>query len=162
MSPYRPLSIVSPDGDRRVGSCRPGNSIPDAAWLLVAVDLPLLDRATLGVLTEGRSRQHLATAFRHPDGPLEPLCTIWEPAARPVLERRLERGDASLRRLLEAGPVHELEPPAPRAHSQCGFARGSKSSSAKVAGAARVIVSAAHFRAARSGSLSLVQEVHTE
>ena len=89
--------------------------VPSAAWLLVAVDLPLLDRVTLGVLTEGRSRQHLATAFRHPDGPLEPLCTIWEPAARPVLERRLGRGDASLRRLLEAGPVYELEPPAPRA-----------------------------------------------
>ena len=88
---------------------------PGAAWLLVAVDLPLLDPVTLGALTEGRSRRHLATAFRHPDGPLEPLCTIWEPAARPVLERRLARGDASLRRLLEAGPVNELEPPAPGA-----------------------------------------------
>ena len=88
---------------------------PDAAWLLVAVDLPLLDRVTFGVLMEGRSTQHLATAFRHPDGPLEPLCTIWEPTARPVLEHRLERGDASLRRLLEAGPVQELEPPMPPA-----------------------------------------------
>ncbi len=88
---------------------------PGAAWLLVAVDLPLLDPVTLGALTEGRSRRHLATAFRHPDGPLEPLCTIWEPAARSVLERRLARGDASLRRLLEAGPVNELEPPAPGA-----------------------------------------------
>ena len=88
---------------------------PGAAWLLVAVDLPLLDPVTLGALTEGRSRRHLATAFRHPDGPLEPLCTIWEPAARSVLERRLARRDASLRRLLEAGPVNELEPPAPGA-----------------------------------------------
>ena len=88
---------------------------PAAAWLLVAVDLPLLDRATLDALTGGRCRAQLATAFRHRDGPLEPLCTIWEPAARVVLERRLEHGDASLRRLLEAGPVCELAPPSPEA-----------------------------------------------
>ena len=86
-------------------------AVPDAAWLLVAVDLPLLDRATLETLTRGRSRARLATAFRHGDGTLEPLCTIWEPAARTELERRLKRGDASLRRLLETGPVRVLEPP---------------------------------------------------
>ena len=82
-----------------------------AAWLVVAVDLPLLDRATLAALTAGRSTRRLATAFRHPDGVLEPLCTIWEPAARVLLERRLELGDNSLRRLLETGPVRVLEPP---------------------------------------------------
>ena len=86
-------------------------TIPKAAWLLVAVDLPLLDRATLRTLTSGRSAAHLATAFRHGDGTLEPLCTIWEPAARTVLEQRLKRGDASLRRLLEGSPVRVLEPP---------------------------------------------------
>ena len=88
---------------------------PHAAWLLVAVDLPLLDRTTLTELTAGRSRTHLATAFRHPDGVLEPLCAIWEPAARVLLERRLKRGDASLRRLLESGPVRVLTPPSPDA-----------------------------------------------
>lgn len=90
---------------------------PDAAWLLVAVDMPLLDRATLAALTDGRSAKHLATVFRHPDGVLEPLCTIWEPAARDLLERRLEKGDASLRRLLESGPVRVLNPPSPEALS---------------------------------------------
>ena len=86
-------------------------TIPNAAWLLIAVDLPLLDRATLRMLTRGRSIAHLATAFRHGDGTLEPLCTIWEPAARTVLGQRLKRGDASLRRLLETSPVRVLEPP---------------------------------------------------
>ena len=90
---------------------------PDAAWLLVAVDMPLLDRATLTALTAGRSATHLATAFRHPDGVLEPLCTIWEPAARVLLEGRLQQGDASLRRLLESGPVRVLNPPSPNALS---------------------------------------------
>ena len=90
---------------------------PDSAWLLVAVDMPLLDRATLTVLTDGRSATDLATAFRHPDGVLEPLCTIWEPAARVVLERRLDLGDASLRRLLESSPVRVLIPPSPESLS---------------------------------------------
>ena len=90
---------------------------PDAAWLLVAVDMPLLNRATLTALTAGRSATRLATAFRHPDGVLEPLCTIWEPAARALLERRLEQGDASLRRLLESEPVRVLTPPSPEALS---------------------------------------------
>ena len=88
---------------------------PGAAWLLVAVDLPLLDRATLTALTAGRSSAHLATAFRHPDGVLEPLCTIWEPDARVLLEQRLKQGDASLRRLLESGPIRALNPPTPEA-----------------------------------------------
>lgn len=91
-----------------ISACR---ADPGAAWLLVAVDLPLLDRATLGALTFGRSPAHLATAFRHRDGTFEPLCTIWEPAARDELERRLNQGDASLRRLLETSPVRVLEPP---------------------------------------------------
>ena len=86
-------------------------TIPNAAWLLVAVDLPLLDRATLRTLTSGRSMAHLATAFTHGDGTLEPLCTIWEPAARTMLGKRLKRGDASLRRLLETNPIRVLEPP---------------------------------------------------
>ena len=90
---------------------------PDAAWLLVAVDMPLLDRATLTALNAGRSAKHLATAFRHPDGALEPLCTIWEPAARVLLERRLEQGDASLRRLLQSGSVRVLTPTLPEALS---------------------------------------------
>ena len=90
---------------------------PDAAWLLVAVDMPLLNRATLTALTANRSTTHLATAFRHPDGVLEPLCTIWEPAARVLLEGRLEQRDASLRRLLESGPVRVLTPPLPEALS---------------------------------------------
>lgn len=88
---------------------------PEAALLLVAVDLPLLDRATLAALTSGRSSAHIATAFRHPDGTLEPLCTLWEPAARTRLERRLQRGDGSLRRLLEASSVKVLEPPSAEA-----------------------------------------------
>lgn len=111
---YAPMESIIDDEPARGpagGLASAWRMAPDAAWLLVAVDLPLLDRATVKALTAGRSRAHLATAFRHGDGTLEPLCTIWEPAARVVLERRLERGDASLRRLLETESVSVLEPP---------------------------------------------------
>jgi molybdopterin-guanine dinucleotide biosynthesis protein A len=88
---------------------------PETAWLVAAVDLPFLDRSTLEALLAGRRADCLATAFEHPDGTLEPLCTIWEPAARPALVARVEAGDASLRGLLEAGPTARLEPPSPEA-----------------------------------------------
>lgn len=60
---------------------------PEAAWLVVACDLPLLDGATLDQLLAGRDRSRLATAFRSAsDGLPEPLCAIYEPASRrPIL-----------------------------------------------------------------------------
>jgi molybdopterin-guanine dinucleotide biosynthesis protein A len=58
-------------------------SRPDHAWLVVAVDLPLLDSATLDRLVRLRAPSALATAYRSAeDGLPEPLCAIWEPASR--------------------------------------------------------------------------------
>ncbi len=85
-------------------------SFPKIAWLAVAVDMPFLDHGTLMALVEGRCSAALATAFQHPDGTLEPLCAIWEAAALPALTERLQTGDASLRRCLEAGQAQILTP----------------------------------------------------
>lgn len=102
----------------RLPDCGPAGGLlsaweadPDATWLLVAVDLPLLSAATLEALASARSTAHLATAFRHPDGTLEPLCAIWEPAAGIALQKRVAQGDASLRRLLESSRARILDPP---------------------------------------------------
>src|SRR5690606_15047972 len=73
---------------------------PNAAWLTLAVDMPLVDRALLDELVAARDPSACATAFHH-DGVVEPLCTIWEPMARGPLLERLAVGDASLRRFLE-------------------------------------------------------------
>jgi len=86
-------------------------AFPRAAWLVVAVDMPFLDLATLRGLITGRCPTGLATVFQHPDGTLEPLCAIWEAAARPALAERIRAGDASLRRCLEEGQVRTLKPP---------------------------------------------------
>jgi molybdopterin-guanine dinucleotide biosynthesis protein A len=85
-------------------------SAPDAAWLLVGVDMPLLEDATLAELVANRDAQAVATAYRHPDGTPEPLCTIWEPAAA----GRLASSHApSLRGLLEGSAARLLTPADP-------------------------------------------------
>jgi molybdopterin-guanine dinucleotide biosynthesis protein A len=60
---------------------------PKAAWLVLACDLPFLTAHTLQHLIAHRDPHKIATAYRsaHDNLP-EPLCAIWEPAARePVL-----------------------------------------------------------------------------
>lgn len=78
---------------------------PEAAWLVVAVDLAALTGDTLSTLVAARRSSAAATAFRHADGTLEPLCTIWEPAACAVLAERTAAGDSSPRRCLESVDV---------------------------------------------------------
>lgn len=91
---------------------------PRAAWLVLAADLPLVDGATLGALRAARRADCAATAFRHPDGTLEPLCAIYEPSVLVRLatygEDAGDPGDGiSLRRLLEDAGTATLEAPEP-------------------------------------------------
>jgi molybdopterin-guanine dinucleotide biosynthesis protein A len=74
---------------------------PQAAWLVVACDLPLLDAATLRLLIEQRDATGDATAFasRH-DGLPEPLCAIWEPSSHGLLRQRFEQGSYCPRKAL--------------------------------------------------------------
>jgi len=59
---------------------------PGHAWLVIAIDLPLLDGATLARLIAHRDPSAPATAYRSADNGLpEPLCAIWEPHARAPL-----------------------------------------------------------------------------
>ena len=58
---------------------------PDAAWLVVACDLPFLDDTTLDHLVAARGRGPV-TAFRSAhDGLPEPLCAIYEPETREAI-----------------------------------------------------------------------------
>lgn len=83
------------------------------AWLALAVDLPRVDPELLTELVRARDPAKLATAFVHPDGTLEPLCTIWEPCAHPRLRERAHAGRFSLRRVLEAESIATVRPSAP-------------------------------------------------
>jgi molybdopterin-guanine dinucleotide biosynthesis protein A len=89
---------------------------PDAAWLVVACDLPLLDEATLGTLLASRDSTRVATAFRSShDGLPEPLCAIWEPASRAALEEFLATGRNCPRKFLINSDTLLLDQPNPRA-----------------------------------------------
>ena len=66
---------------------------PDAAWLVVACDLPLLDLSTLNYLKEYRNVSSMATSFESPYNHFpEPLIAIWEPKSYPALLSFLSQG----------------------------------------------------------------------
>ena len=62
--------------------------------------MPFLTTETLKALCVARDASRGATAFAAPDGSIEPLCAIWEPAAHHPLEKRAAAGDSSLKRFL--------------------------------------------------------------
>jgi molybdopterin-guanine dinucleotide biosynthesis protein A len=60
---------------------------PQAAWLVVACDLPFLRDQTLAYLIAHRGTHDVAAFRSAHDGLPEPLCAIYEPATRvPVLD----------------------------------------------------------------------------
>ena len=124
--PYRgrPLLIDSDDVvGPAAGLLAAWAAHPAAALLVLAVDMPLVDAATLGHLVAHRSVEHVATAYRHADRTPEPLCAIWEPSARAAFRMAAApgvplEGDASpaapsLRRILESADVSWLDAPDP-------------------------------------------------
>lgn len=77
------------------------NVNPEAAWLVVACDFPLLDLQTIRYLIDHRNPNVLATAYQNDSDLLpEPLLTIWEPMAFPILKLALHERKTSLRHLL--------------------------------------------------------------
>lgn len=76
-------------------------SDPNSAWLVVAVDLPYLDEATLSNLVINRNTSKAATCFIDPINEFpEPLITIWEPRAYPILLEFLSKGYSCPRKAL--------------------------------------------------------------
>jgi len=74
---------------------------PEAAWLVLACDLPFLDTAILRHLLERRDRQGYATAFRSThDGLPEPLCALYEPKSAATLARFATGGKSCPRKFL--------------------------------------------------------------
>ncbi len=88
---------------------------PEVAWLLLAVDLPLLDAATLQNLIARRDPARLATAYRSShDGLPEPLCAIYEPAAMPAIAAWLAAGKNCPRKFLIQSDTLLLDQPNPQ------------------------------------------------
>ena len=80
---------------------------PDAAWLVLACDLPFLDEATIKHLLVDRKFTAAATAFKLSDQKFpEPLIAIYEPASYQRMLRFLSMGYACPRKVLINSNTH--------------------------------------------------------
>src|SRR5579871_294371 len=88
------------------------NQQPEVAWLVVACDMPLIDKSTLSYLLENRDISKIATTFQSPfDGLPEPLITILEPRSYEVLLSYLSNGYTCPRKvLIKSNDAHILQP----------------------------------------------------
>jgi molybdenum cofactor guanylyltransferase len=89
---------------------------PDYAWLVLPCDMPLLTYKIFMNLLARRDTNCLATAYltQHPNRKIiHPLPAIYEPEFRDVLERELNAGNWSLRKILEKNKVHLIKPVQP-------------------------------------------------
>lgn len=83
---------------------------PNQAWLVVACDLPLLDKKTLEFLIQNRNPSAVATAFYNPETDFpEPLITIWEPRSYPILYQFLAQGYSCPRKVLINSEIELLK-----------------------------------------------------
>jgi molybdenum cofactor guanylyltransferase len=89
---------------------------PDAAWLVLACDLPLLDQETLAHLLRSRRPDRQATAYRSAhDGLPEPLCAIYEPSSRDALRAHVAGGRDCPRKFLINADTELIDQPQPGA-----------------------------------------------
>ena len=83
---------------------------PNKAWLVVATDLPFIDDAVIDLLLRNRNPKKIATALKGRDKNFpEPLITIWEPKAYPVLLQYLALGISCPRKVLINNEVALIE-----------------------------------------------------
>lgn len=109
---------------------------PDCAWLTIACDLPFLDDKTIGFLIENRDPSKIATCFHSPaTGFPEPLVTLWEPKAYPILLQYLSRGYACPRKILINNDICEVQLENPEVIQGANTPEERKEALAKLAGA---------------------------
>jgi len=84
---------------------------PNVAWLTIACDLPLLDEKHIQQLVKNRNPSKIATTFYNPETQFpEPLITLWEPKAYPMLLQFLSQGMSCPRKVLINSDIELLKP----------------------------------------------------
>src|SRR5579883_896239 len=120
---------------------------PDAAWLVLACDLPLLDQQTLEHLLRSRRPEKQATAYRSShDGLPEPLCAIYEPSSREAIRAYLASGRDCPRKFLINSDTELIEQPEPGALDNVNTPKEYGSALDRVQSSSRTLP-AAHERA---------------
>lgn len=83
---------------------------PKVAWLVLACDLPCVDKKTIEMLIKRRNSSKMATAYiSAEDGLLEPLCAIYEPKSKARLLKSLDLNCKSLRYIFSDSIIQLLE-----------------------------------------------------
>lgn len=91
-------------------------SNPEKAWLVVACDLPFIDKETLQFLVNERDTSKIATAFHDPESKFpEPLIAIWEPKSYTALYHFLSLGYSCPRKVLINSDIYLVKAPNQRA-----------------------------------------------
>jgi len=87
---------------------------PNAAWLVVACDLPLVDSNAIETLIKNRDSSRIATCYFNSETNFpDPLLTIWEPKAYPFLLQYLSQGISCPRKVLINNPINIIDPVVP-------------------------------------------------
>ena len=92
------------------GICSAFQKNPNTAWIVVATDLPFVNRALIALLLSKRNPSKIATAIKGKGKEfVEPLITIYEPKAYPILLQYLAQGYSCPRKPLINSDVEIVE-----------------------------------------------------
>ena len=92
------------------GICSAFQKNPNTAWLVLATDLPFVNRTLIDLLISKRNPSKIATAIKGRGKEfVEPLITIYEPKAYPILLQYLAQGYSCPRKPLINSDVEIVE-----------------------------------------------------
>lgn len=90
-------------------------SAPDAAWIVIGCDYPFLETQDIHRLLEARARGIDAVTFlNHKTSEIEPMISLWEPAAEQHFLQRFAAGEHSPRRILQSCKLVTVIPREPQ------------------------------------------------
>lgn len=92
------------------GICSAFQENPNTAWFVIATDVPFVDEDVIRLLLKHRNPSKIATTLKGKGKQFpEPLITIWEPKAYPVLLSYLAQGYSCPRKVLINSDVEIVE-----------------------------------------------------
>lgn len=92
------------------GICSAFQKDPNSAWMVLATDLPFVDKNLVKLLLEKRNSSKVATAIKGKGKQFpEPLITIYEPKSYPVLLQYLAQGYSCPRKMLINSDIEIVE-----------------------------------------------------
>lgn len=82
---------------------------PDTAWLVIACDLPLIEKEHLEALAKARTNEHAAVYYTSAiDQQPEPLCAIWEASSASAVSEAINNKTLCPRNVLKKINCQEL------------------------------------------------------